>query len=144
MERNRDGRRKGSSIKQYQTWLETVRHPLSFGAIACYLGAQRIEVVRHLVYEDTLLETFAYSCERLGSNGKSPAAEVEPLLESRAVASFFWRDDRPTIVKACDEATLQWCLPLSTLVDPIAQISGLKLTDPIERSVSIIARVHEA
>ena len=127
--------------RKYQTWLESVRDPLSLGAIACHSDGQRIEIVRHLVYEDTLLQVFAYSCEMLRLDGQTLPSEVDSLFESDNVADFLWRDGRPKTIDACSQAIFACCLPLSTQTSSIRKALGLEVSHSIKRSHSAVTRV---
>jgi hypothetical protein len=105
-------------------WAPKCNDVVSFGHMMSWIKVQHVLCVRLYIYDSTILQLFAYTCERIRINGnKLPPTLDEPFNDQR-VSPFLFINGRPTTLVECKTGVERWS-------DPAGMLENLKLTQHI-------------
>ncbi|KAH8695859.1 hypothetical protein GQ44DRAFT_694804 [Phaeosphaeriaceae sp. PMI808] len=113
-----------SLMKDAQKWATKCHDAISFGQIMTCVKIQHVLSIRLFIYDSSILQLFAYICERVRlSRGPLPKS-LEVLFGDRRITGFLFLDNRPEKLEDCRRGVEKWS-------DPEAMLSNLKLTQHI-------------
>ncbi|KAI1685649.1 hypothetical protein KJE20_03614 [Pyrenophora tritici-repentis] len=111
-------------MKSIKTWAATCHDAISFGQIMSWLRIRHVLCVRLFVHDSSLLQLFAYICERTRINGKPLHPVLEGLFNDRRITGFLFLDGRPKNLGDCVRGIERWS-------DPKGMLDNLELTQDI-------------
>jgi hypothetical protein len=113
-----------SDIQNLKEWAILCRDVVSLGQMMSWLKIQRVLCVRLFIHDSSLLQLFAYICERTRLNGEPLHTALEELFNDQRTSGFFFLDGRPKNLGDCEKGVKRWS-------DPKGMLDNLELTKHI-------------
>ncbi|PVH91147.1 hypothetical protein DM02DRAFT_664303 [Periconia macrospinosa] len=88
-------------METVEVWAAACQDAVSFGQMTSWLQIQHILATRLFVYENSLLQLFAYPCERVRLNGTPLPSVLDELFNDRRLSPFLFLDSRPKTLDDC-------------------------------------------
>ena len=111
-------------IENVKKWATKCQDAISFGQMMSWLKIQYVLCVRLFIHDSSILQLFAYICERIRLNGKPLPAALEVLFDDQRVSGFLFLNERPKSLEECKRGVERWS-------DPKGMLDNLKLTQHI-------------
>jgi hypothetical protein len=111
-------------LTRLQAWASECSDAVGLGHILSLVQVQIVLCNQIFIHESSLLQCFAYICERLRFNHTVLPDVLETLFEDKRICPFLFLHGRPQALDDCRKGTERWC-------DPEGMLGNLKVTTRI-------------